>query len=279
MKRAYPVISSHLPLVLAAVVLGLLATESSNRGRLVGSILFTASTALGVATLDLSLSAPLGQGSALTPLFAGLFGAPVLIDALGGGGVPPQGSPAVTSSPWTVVLTALAGACAGAAVGYLPGVSSAIAAVLALTVLPSAGGDRGYVVATSGVNTANSVFALWALVALGSPHTGVLVAVDRVGAPLNVPVLLSAVLLGGAVGLVAMVAVGDRYLDLVRQVRYERISVGVCGLLLGLSYLFAGVLGIGIFVASTVLGLVPVRLKARRVYLMGVLIGPLMLPV
>ena len=279
MKRAYPAISSHLQLVLAAVVLGLLATESSNRGRLVGSILFAASTALGVATLDLSLSAPLGQGSALTPLFAGLFGAPVLIDALDGGGVPPQGSPAVTSSPWAVVLTALAGACAGAAVGYLPGVSSAIAAVLALTVLPSSGGDRGYVVATSGVNTANSVFALWALVALGSPHTGVLVAVDRVGAPLNVPVLLSAVLLGGAVGLVAMVAVGDRYLDLVRQVRYERISVGVCGLLLGLSYLFAGVLGIGIFVASTALGLVPVRLRARRVYLMGVLIGPLMLPV
>jgi len=279
MKRAYPSISSHLPLVLAAVVLGLFATESSNRGRIVGSILFAASTALGVATLDLSLSAPLGQGSALTPLFAGLFGAPVLIDALDGGGVPPQGSPAVTSSPWVVILTALAGACAGAAVGYLPGVSSAIAAVLALTVLPSSGGDRGYVVATSGVNTANSVFALWALVALGSPHTGVLVAVDRIGAPPNVPVLLSAVLLGGAVGLVAMVAVGDRYLDFVRQVRYERISVGVCGLLVGLSYLFAGVLGIGIFVASTALGLVPVRLMARRVYLMGVLIGPLMLPI
>jgi putative membrane protein len=279
MKRAYPAISSHLSLVLAAVVVGLLATESSNRGRLVGSILFAASTGLGLATLDLSLSAPFGQGSALTPLFAGLFGAPVLIDAFGGGGVPPQGSPAVTSSRWAVVLTALAGACAGAAVGYLPGVSSAIAAVLALTVLPSSGGDRGYVVATSGVNTANSVFALWALVALGSPRTGVLVAVDQVGAPLNVPVLLSAVLLGGAVGLVAMVAVGDRYLDLVRRVRYERISVGVCGLLLGLSYLFAGVLGIGIFLGSTILGLVPVRLQARRVYLMGVLIGPLMLPI
>ena len=191
----------------------------------------------------------------------------------------PARSPAVTSSRWAVVLTALAGACAGAAVGYLPGVSSAIAAVLALTVLPSSGGDRGYVVATSGVNTANSVFALWALVALGSPRTGVLVAVDQVGAPLNVPVLLSAVLLGGGVGLVAMVAVGDRYLDFVRRVRYERISVGVCGLLLGLSYLFAGVLGIGIFVGSTILGLVPVRLRARRVYLMGVLIGPLMLPI
>lgn len=279
MKRAYPTLSAHIQLVLAAVVLGLLLTESTHRGRFVGLVLFAGSTALGVATLDLSLAAPLGTGSPLTPLFAGLFGSPVLIDALGGGGVPPQGSPAVTSGRWTVILAALAGACAGAAVGYLPGVSSAIAAVLVLTVLPSAGGDRGYVVATSGVNTANSVFALWALVALGTPRTGVLVAVDQVGAPLNVPVLLSAVLFGGAVGLVAMVAIGDRYLELVRRIRYERISVGVCGLLLALSYLFAGALGIGIFVASTALGLVPVRLRARRVYLMGVLIGPLMLPV
>lgn len=279
MERAYPVISAHLQLVLAAVVVALLATESTHRARLVGLILFAASTALGVATLDLSLSAPLGDGSSLTPLFAGLFGAPVLIDAFDSGGVPPQGAPAVTIGPWPVVLTALAGAVAGAAVGYLPGVSSAVAAVIALTILPASGGDRGYVVATSGVNTANSVFALWALFAIGSPRTGVLVAVDRVGAPLNLPVLLSAVLLGGAIGLLAMVAVGDRYLAFVRRVRYEWVSLGVCCLLVALSYLFAGLLGIGIFVASTALGLVPVRLRARRVYLMGVLLGPLVLGV
>jgi putative membrane protein len=276
MKRAYPTIAANLQLVLGAVVVGLLATESDRRGRVVGLVLFAASGALGLVTLNRPLAAPVGQGSALTPLFAGLFGAPVLIDALDGGGIPPQGSPTVAAGPWMVTLTALAGTLAGAAVGYLPGVSSAIAAVLALTVLPSSGGDRGYVVATSGVNTANSVFALWALVALGSPRTGVLVAVDRVGAPTNVPVLLLAVVLGGAVGLVAMVALGDRYLDLVKRVRYERISIGVCGLLIGLSYLFAGIVGIGIFVASTALGLVPVRLRSRRVYLMGVLIGPLL---
>jgi putative membrane protein len=277
MRTAYPVISANLQLVLGAVVLGLLATESSHRGRIVGLLVFAGSTALGALTLDLSPAAPLGDGSTLTPIFAGLFGAPVLIDALDGGGVPPQGSPDVTAPPRTIVLTGLAGALAGAAVGYLPGVSSAIAAVLVLTTLPSSGGDRGYVVATSGVNTANSVFALWALVALGTPRTGVLVAVDRVGSPPNLPVMLLAVVLGGAVGLMAMVALGDRYLDLIRRTSYERLSVGVFGLLVALSAAFAGPIGIGIFLASTALGLVPVRLRSRRVYLMGVLIGPLVL--
>lgn len=44
-----------------------------------------------------------------------------------------------------------------------------------------------------------------------------------------------------------------------------------------LSFLFAGPVGVVVFVAAGVVGLVPARFRARRATLMGVLMGPLML--
>jgi putative membrane protein len=279
MTTAYPTVRTHLPVVLAAVVVSLVATESTWRGRLGSLTAFAASTALGWATLDLSPAAPLSGGDVLAPLFAGLFGAPVLVEAVGGAGVPEQADPAVAASPATVGTTALAGTVAGAVVGYLPGISSAIAAVLALALVPGRTGSRGFVVATSGVNTANTIFALFALVSLGSPRTGVMVALREANAPVVLPLLLASAGLAGVVGFVLVLLVGDRYLQTVGRVDNTRLSVGVLALLAAVSFLFAGTVGVGVFLASGLVGLMPARVGCRRVHLMGVLIGPLMLGV
>lgn len=159
----------------------------------------------------------------------------------------------------------------------MPGVSSAIAAVLVLTAVPAARGARSFVVATSGVNTANVVFALFALVALGSPRTGVLVAVDEAGVPLNVPVFVGAIGLAAMVSAVLVTVVGDRYLEAVRRIDYRRLSIGILGLLVAVAYAFAGGVGVLAFALSAVLGLLPPRTGARRAHLMGVLMGPLIL--
>ncbi len=74
-----------------------------------------------------------------------------------------------------------------------------------------------------------------------------------------------------------MIVVGDAYLEVVGRLTYWKVSVAVLAVLLALSYLFTGPVGIGIFAVATAIGLVPVRVRCRRVHLMGVLIGPLML--
>lgn len=274
---AYPTIRAHLSLVLAMVAVALIASEPTWRGRFGGLSSFALAAGLGALTLDLSADAPLEAGGTLAPLFAGLFGAPVLIDAIRGSGIPPQDGEDVTTSRRFVGTTAVAGALAGAVVGYIPGISAAIAAVAVLAVVPDGASDRGYIVATSGVDTANTIFALFALVAIGQPRTGVLVAFEETAAPLELPILLAGVVLAGLLGFALVIVVGDAYLELVGRLTYWKISVAVLALLLGLSYLFTGPLGIVIFAAATAIGLVPVRLRCRRVHLMGVLIGPLML--
>lgn len=277
MVRGYPVIRGHLTLVLGGVIVLLVLTESSVRAALGGVVAFGLAAVLGWATLNVQPTAPLDAGSMLTPLLTGLFGAPILIDAMGGDGVPPQADAKLTMARRDLGLTAGAGSVAGAMVGYLPGISAAIASVIALPALPNRDPDRGFIVATSGANTANTVFALFALLALGTPRTGVLVAIKDTGVPLNVPALLTAVVFGAAAGFVLVVSVGDSYLRTVGQMEYTVVSVAVLCLLAGLSWLFTGWFGIGVFAVATLVGLVPPRFGTRRVHLMGVLIGPLML--
>jgi putative membrane protein len=276
MLRLAPLLSQWFPLVAAAVLLALLATEPSTGARIAALLTFALATGLGLLVLPLSLTGPLA-GSVLAPLFGGLFGAPVLLDALEGDGVPEQADARFAMAPTDLATSGLAGGLSGAAVGYLPGVSAGVAATLSLPAVPARSELRGYVVATSGANTSNAVFALFALVALGSPRTGVLVAVDTAGVPLALPVLLSVVVAASAAGFVLVGVLGDAALRFVAGVNQRRLVVAVLCLLAALSVVFAGAAGLAVFAMATAVGLVAPRLGARRVYLMGVLLGPLAL--
>ena len=275
MTAAWPTVRAHLTLVILAVAVGLVVTEGSPMAMAGAAVSLLASGLLGLATLELSPDAPLSAGGLLVPLFAGLFGAPVLVDAIGGTGIPPQGDPGIAVSGREAAGLTGVGTVAGAVVGYVPAVSSAVAATGALLAVPGRYGARGFLIATSGVNTANAIFALFALIALGSPRTGVLVAVEAVGGPVSLPHLLVAVATAGAVGFVLVLALGDRYLAVVGRLDPTALSVAILAGLAGMSYLFAGRIGVVAYLAAAVVGLVPPRFRARRASLMGVLFGPL----
>ena len=276
MQHAYPTIAANLSLVLGSVCVLMVVTEQTWLGRAGAAVALGASGALGVLALDVSTGGVLPAGNMLAPLFAGLFGAPILIEAIGGEGVPPQDDPTVTAPPGAVFATAGAGTVAGAVVGYLPGISAAIAAAASLAVLPSRG-PRAFVVASSGVSTANTVFALFALVALGSPRTGVLVALEETGVPHVLPVLLASVAIAAAAGFVLVVVLGDRYLAVVGRVDTTVLCLVVLCFLGVLVAAFTGTVGLVVFAVSTVVGLIPGRFGARRMSCMGVLLVPLAL--
>lgn len=275
MAGLYPLVSRWLPVVLGVVACLLVVTEQGARARLGGVLSFLAAGALGTVALAQEAAGPLPTGDLLTPLFAGLFGAPVLLEALDGSGVPEQADAALRVGRGRVGAAGAAGTLAGAVVGFVPGVSSAIAATAALAALPARTGARGFVVATSGVNTANAVFALLALVTLGTPRTGVMVAVERARLPVDLPLLLVTIVLTAALGTLLVLLVGDAYLRVVGRTDHRRLSLGVLGLLVVLAWAFAGPVGLVAFLAACLVGLVPPYFGARRVHLMGVLMVPI----
>lgn len=272
--RVYPRVRPWLPILLAGVAALLVVSEHSNRRRAVACVALALSGLLGtVAPSD--PAAPVAAGGTLTPLFAGLFGAPVLLDALGGSGVPEQADPRLALPSRPLGHAAVAGTGAGAAVGYLPGVSAGVAATLSLPATAGEDPAREYVVASSGANTATAVFALFAFTALGTPRSGVLVAMETAGVPAALGPLLVVTVVAGSVGTVGVLVAGDAALRVVARVNHTRlVAVVFCGLL-ALSWLFAGWVGIVVFGAATLVGLVPPRLGCRRVHLMGVLLVPI----
>ncbi|MFW5918675.1 MAG: tripartite tricarboxylate transporter permease [archaeon] len=275
MRSLSAVLERSLPVVIAGIALLLVATERGPRAKIGGVLSLAASGLLGVTLLDVPTEAIVPGGDTLLPLLSGLFGVPVLVHAYGGAGVPVQGGPTVAASPTRTFGWGILGALSGALVAYLPGVSAAVAAAISFSMLPASTGDRAFVATVSGVNTSNTIFALFALLALDEPRTGVLVAVERAELPLNLPLLLSSIVLAAAASFVLVPLVGDRYLRTVGAVDPRRLSLGVGGLLVVLSWLFTGFVGVGLLLVASLVGLLPVRYGARRVHLMGVLLVPI----
>ena len=271
-----PALDRWLPVVLGAVVCYLVATETGPRAAVGGVLSLAASAGLGSVVLDLEVGGPLPVNSVLAPLFAGLFGVPVLIEAARrSGGVPPQGDTEIRAGRHAGGVAACAGAVAGAVVAYVPGVSAGIAATLALPAVPGTDRTRGYVVASSAANTATAVFALFALAGLGTPRTGVMVALTDAKVPLVLPVFLPVTVLAAAAGTVLVVVAGDRYLRVAERVSGRLAAVLVVFGLGVLALLLGGPVGLAVLLVAAPVGLVPVRFRARRVHLMGVLLGPL----
>ena len=276
MERVYPLLRPWLPVLLAGIAALLVVTEHGRRQRVGAACSLGASGLLGICLLDAPVTGALPVSDVLVPLFSGLFGAPVLLAAIEGEGVPPQSDAAVTTPRRTVGALAGIGTLCGGVVGYIPGVSSAIAATLALG-LVSDQGPRAFIVTTSGVNTATAVFALFALISLGTPRTGVLVALDRAEVPLVLPALLAAVAIAAVAGAILVPTLGDRYLRIVGRLDPTHLSLSVIAGLICLSALFAGLVGVGAFGAATAVGHLPPKFGARRATLMGVLLVPLAL--
>ncbi|WP_435184594.1 tripartite tricarboxylate transporter permease [Halobellus sp. EA9] len=286
---------SGLPLLLALVAALLILAEPTRRARVGGLLCLATATALGLLTLDLPAAGPLAPpdaASMLAPLFGGLFGAPVLLDALSARGeIPPQEGTELGLSPAATLRAACSGAGGGALVGYLPGVSAGVAAVLALGGAGGSGpagrgSDRAYVVATSGADTATAVFAVASLLVLGAPRSGVTVALESLGSGVGVGTTLDPSSLAGALavlvlaagaGIGLLVTVGEWYLGAVRRLPRRPLALAVLGLLGALAVGFAGVLGGAVFCLAALVGLLPPRVGARRVHLMGVLFGPILL--
>ena len=277
--HVYPLVRDSVWVVLLVVVTLLVWTEPTLRAKFAAGVTIVAATGLGLVVLDRSFTGVLPVGGVLAPLLTGLFGVPVLLDARHGAGVPPQGDASLATSPSAVLRSIVAGTGGGAFVGYLPGVSAGVAGTLALAVLPGRDPDesaRAYVTATSAATTATTVFALFAFAGLGTPRTGALVALSTAELPARLAVALPVTVVAGIAGAVLVPILGDWMLAAAGRFDQRRLVAGILSFLVVLSGAFAGAGGVVVLVVAAVVGYVPVRLGCRRVHLMSVLMGPLM---
>ncbi len=174
-KNTYDAISQYMGWILLIIVIIMISTE---RGYMVESIfehlrykVFAIAVFLISGWLDLFsftrgfLMAPMikfGEPSILFPLLSGLFGASMLlISLLTKTEVPAQTRTGFKLPKEKIARGIFTGSLAGSLVSWLPGVSSAVATVVARLMIRESHEEdsaREFIVAVSGVNTSNAIF-------------------------------------------------------------------------------------------------------------------------
>lgn len=239
-------------------------------------------------------------------LFAGLFGLPTLLIAARTAAPAPPAPPAhetLKLARRRLVSAAALGTASGAAVGWLPGVGAAQAAVLAKFARdarrPRPGGDEPerdspeaaaeFLVMQSAVAAANLVFNLVALFSLLRVRSGTMAAlgqlggpeVARWGEPSDPPALLVALVASIAVALplcyAGALVLGRACARGYRRVPPRALAACVFAGLFVLVLALEGVAGTAIAFTALALGLVPPLAGVKRVHLMGAILVPVAL--
>lgn len=272
----YKNIKYYIHLVLLAIVSAMVLTESKFK-KLWGLFVFLLAGALGVITLNSTLLQP---QFVFFPLFTGLFGIPTLLISLKGKvKIPKQIKDFGSVKKTLALIGSIKGFFAGLIVGILPGVGSAQAGTL-VQIITRKEDTREFLVSLGGINTANALFAIAALYTIGRARSGAAVAIERIlgGFSFNEMLLLIAVSLI-AVGIAAITTLflSKKFLLLVEKVPYSKISLSIIALLVLLTIIFTGYIGLLILLVSTAIGLIAPLTGVRRSLYMGVIILPVIL--
>ncbi len=247
------------------------------------SAIFCACGALGTAAFGAEpLLSPLVRimaPSMLLPLLSGLFGAPALLLSLRSPpGIPPQHKSSPSLPIRDVIRGAFIGTAAGALVSWFPAVSTGVATtVTGMFSNKSEADDRRYLVSVSGVNTANAIFSLVALYAIGRPRSGAVAAAQEAIGSIDFQtfmLLVLAMCMAGVAAYPLAILAGGSAAGIFSRVDYRLLNTAVLLFLGAMCLAMTGILGLAVFLLSAMIGLAPHLVNVRKTCLMGVLLIP-----
>lgn len=235
------------------------------------------------------------------PLFTGLFGLSTLsLSMIDTPKIPEQKTENVKIrlSKLRKARGVISGTIAGLLVGWFPGVTSAEGTVVAKML---SGSDektktgtqmkdqKEFLIAVSGVNTANAIFNIVALFVILKARCGALIAVQQIAEgvikpwePLIEPpnalmFMLVSVLVSAVLAYFLTLYFGKVFAKACSHIPYRKIGVAVIIFLLIILFIFSGILGLAIAGIGVCIGLLPPLVGVRRVHLMGCLLLPIIL--
>lgn len=261
------------PFLLVAVSIAMIASEKGEvfegsfsiwRKRSLAALIFLLSGFLGFYAFG-------REDMILLPLLTGLFSSPTLmISAFNRSNVPTQEISLEIPNGKDV----LSGSLAGAMVSLFPGISSGIATVMASNHLK----DRKRIVsAISSANTANALLCFAVLFSIHRVRSGAVEAFLKLGASIDLPIFLLVGLISAFAGTILTITFGILAGRMVSKIDQLKLSIFIFAMLIVFIYFLTGAFGLLIFSLATVVGLLAVIFRVRRINCMGCLILPTIL--
>ncbi len=273
----YDILDKNMPWILLCISLILIFTSKKILNAL---FIFLLSGIFGLVALNLPTSFIMAS-SPLFPALAGLFGAPALLTARKGN-VPPQN---IEERKVKIRKRDVgSGVAAGGLVSILPGVSSAVAATLAMAVTKSRK-EEDVISMLSATNTATNFFVLLALFVLLKTRSGFAIAIKKMveieewnGMPTHpFNLFLIAIIISAIISYYLTKFIGRVVAKNISQISYEMLVRVSLSIILVMVFLFTGFMGLFIFTVATSIGMICIEMKVRRSLCMGFLLFPLLI--
>lgn len=212
----------------------------------------------------------------LLPLLTGLFGLSMILHSLRNNAkIPPQISARVEIERESMARGISSGTLAGALVGFLPGFGPSQAAVL--TQGAKERDPKEFLITLGGIGSANTLFALVALYAIGKTRSGIVAAISELiaGFDLRHLILLVAVaVFAGGLAFLFGLRLARIFPNLLRKFNYRKLSFVMAAFMVTLVAILSGFYGVLILATATAIGVLPKFLRVGQMHLMGVLIVP-----
>jgi len=288
----YDYLMKYVGVLLLIVALLMIKTEMGpqieGQGSLVhwkykalAALLFLTSGLLGTFAFSHEdmLASPLGlEPQVLLPLLSGLFGASFLILSL----ATEMEIPVQKETEMKVPLSSLAksifsGSLGGSVVAWIPGVSPSVATIATRLGAPSS--PEEFLVSIAGVNTANALFSLVALYAIGRPRSGAAAAIEKlmtIDYWIMVQMMVLIVVVAAA-SYLTVIATARYAAQVISRLNYKMLCAAVLIFLVLMTLGFTGPFGLFIFFLSTVVGLIAPIAGIHKTHAMGVLMLPLII--
>ncbi|MEE8167394.1 MAG: tripartite tricarboxylate transporter permease [Candidatus Hydrothermarchaeales archaeon] len=270
----YSYARSALPYILSFVLLYMVYTERELKRRTYSILLIIYSGFLGYLILGSNVLPP---KYALFPTLTGLFGIPILLTSMRANPKIPKQELIYSESTYT------AGIAMGSAGGILAGLLPSIgASQIALIIQNIFGKDdeKEFLVAIGGVNTADAIYALFALYLIGTSRSGASIAVEHIMTDFTTPdfiFIISIVLLTTFFATSITLGLARIFVSKVQCVDYSLFSKVTIAFLGVLILAFTGWIGMLIAVTATSIGLIAPSTGIKRSHCMSVLIIPTIL--
>jgi putative membrane protein len=288
----YEYLMKYVGVLLLAIALLMIKTEIGpqieGQGSLVhwkykalAALLFLTSGFLGIFAFSHEdmLTSPLGlEPQVLLPLLSGLFGASFLVLSLSSDTEMPEQKETELKLPLSsLAKSILSGSLGGSVVAWIPGVSPSVATIATRLGAPSS--PEEFLVSIAGVNTANALFSLVALYAIGRPRSGAAAAIEKL-MTLDYWILvqmMAMIVIVAAASYLTVIATACYTAQIISRLNYKMLCTTVLLFLSLMTLGFTGPFGLFIFFLSTVVGLVAPIAGIHKTHAMGVLMLPLII--
>jgi len=272
----YNIVQPYIGWILLLVVFYIIWIEESIEKKLLGLFVMIVSGFLGVVIFSIpNLDQP------LFAMLSGLFGVSTLLISLKDNNkIPEQKFDEKMELDKKETAKAVgASVFSGSLTGIFPALSSAQAAIIAMQ-LTGKMKVYGFMILTGGISMVNCIFSLVTFYTIDKARNGGIVAMQQIIGKIGFNefvILMAIVLISGGVATLLALKLTKLFAKMVSKVNYQKLCYCIIFLLIFLTLIFNGLLGLLILFTSTMVGMLPAFFCVKRSLAMGCLLVPVII--